>query len=79
MGMPGGAEWLVIFVVWMMVLASAAISIYLYCRIFSKVGFPWALGFLVLVPFGQLILLCMLAFGDWPVLQTLRQLQPAEN
>ncbi len=56
-------------------LAILAFSIFLYCRIFSKTGYPWALGFLILVPFGNIIILCILAFGDWPALQQLRQLQ----
>ncbi|HEV57113.1 MAG TPA: twin-arginine translocase TatA/TatE family subunit [Phycisphaerales bacterium] len=75
MGMPGGAEWLVIFVVGVMVLGSAVLC----CLIFQKTGFPWAMGLLVFVPFiGHVLVLCILAFTDWPVLRTLRRLQAAE-
>jgi len=54
------------------VLAGLLISIFmlwLFCRIFSKAGYSWAFGLLVLVPFGQIIVLLILAFGDWPALR----------
>ena len=63
-GMPGGAEWLVIFVVGMMLLAGAAIAAFLCCRIFAKTGYPWALGLIILIPGGRLVILCILAFMD---------------
>ncbi len=50
-------------------LACCAFMIFLYWRIFSKTGMsPW-LSLLLLVPFGSLIMQCILAFGDWPALQ----------
>ena len=43
--------------------------VWLFCRIFSKAGYSWAFGLLILVPFGQIIILLILAFGDWPALR----------
>ena len=56
-------------------LAIVVLAILLWCKIFSKAGYCWALGLLLLVPFGNLILLLILAFGDWPILRELRQLK----
>lgn len=56
-------------IVGMIFLAYFAFMIFLYWRIFSKTGMsPW-LSLLLLVPFGSLIMQCILAFGDWPALQ----------
>jgi hypothetical protein len=54
-----------------MVLAIVVVSVFLWCRIFSKTGYSWAMGLIVLVPFGNLILILILAFSDWPVLKEL--------
>jgi hypothetical protein len=42
------------------------------CRIFSKAGFSWALGLLMLVPIADIIMAFVLAFSEWPVQQQLR-------
>lgn len=39
----------------------------LWWRVFSKAGHSGAFGLLLLVPFGALIMLCILAFSDWPI------------
>jgi len=47
-----------------------------YCRIFSKAGYSWALGLLMLVPIANIVLPLFLAFTDWPIskeLESLRQ------
>ena len=41
-----------------------------FCRIFSKAGYHWALGLLMIVPIANIIMPFILAFGDWPVLQS---------
>ena len=51
--------------------AMLVVAIWLYGKIFSKAGYSWALSLLLLVPFGNLILLLILAFGNWPALQEL--------
>ena len=70
----------VIAVIAIIVLFSAVIGLILWCKIFSKTGYSWAMGLLVLVPFGNLIMMLVLAFSDWPILKELRALkaQPAE-
>ena len=45
-----------------------AFIIFLFWRIFSKAGMSGALAFLLLIPgIGGLIVLCILAFGQWKV------------
>lgn len=51
------------------------VIIWVYCKIFSKAGYSWALGLLTLIPIVNLIMLCVLGFGDWPALKELRQLR----
>ena len=40
-----------------------------FWKIFRKAGFPGALALLMPVPGVNLVLLYILAFGDWPALQ----------
>ena len=61
---------LILFIV-LMVLAVVVVSVFLWCRIFSKTDYSWAMGLIVLVPFGNLIVILILAFSDWPVLKEL--------
>ena len=49
--------------------------IWIYCKIFAKAGYCWALGLLMMVPIVNIIMLCVLAMGDWPVLNELRRLK----
>jgi hypothetical protein len=56
-------------------LAVIALTIVVYCKIFAKAGFPWALGLLQLLPAVNLVMLIYLAFADWPVQRELRQLK----
>ncbi|KKL84533.1 hypothetical protein LCGC14_1963780 [marine sediment metagenome] len=61
--------WLVVFVV------SAAIGLIIWCKLFSKAGYHWALGLLILVPIANIVVPFYLAFADWPVLKELRKLR----
>lgn len=48
--------------------AFVAFGIFLFWRIFTKAGLSAPLSLLVLVPgVGWIIVLCILAFGDWKV------------
>ena len=61
-------------------LIATAVTIWVYCKIFSKAGYHWAMGLIALVPLGNLILLLILAFGQWPIhreLEALRHTQMA--
>ncbi|HTK06308.1 MAG TPA: hypothetical protein VL485_03990 [Ktedonobacteraceae bacterium] len=57
------------------VIASIVFNIIVYWRICSKAGYSGAMSLLIFVPFGALIMMCILAFGDWPVLRELNQLR----
>jgi len=49
-------------------LAMLAFQIWLFWRIFAKAGYNGAMALLILIPvFGPLIVLCALAFGNWPI------------
>jgi hypothetical protein len=54
----------------------------IWWKIFSKAGHRGVLGLLMLVPFLNLIMLCVLAFGEWPIERELshtRKLLPPER
>jgi hypothetical protein len=63
---------LIVFVL-LTVLVITIIKTWIYCRIFSKAGYCWALGLLTLVPIANIIMPFVLALGDWPALRELRQ------
>ncbi len=48
-------------------------KLFLWWRVFSKTGYSGAFGLLILAPFGTLIMLCILAFSDWPAGKKARQ------
>jgi hypothetical protein len=77
-GSPDAAPFVgAIFMLFFMfiILLIMLLMVYVYCRIFSKAGFCWALGLLMFVPIANIIMLFVLAFADWPVLRELRQLK----
>ena len=51
----------------------------IYCKIFSKAGYCWALGLLMLVPIANIIMPFVLAFGDWPIQKELRLLKKQQE
>ncbi|MDD5134679.1 MAG: hypothetical protein PHP01_04650 [Phycisphaerae bacterium] len=51
-------------------------KIFLWWRIFSKTGYSGAFALLIFAPFGTLIMLCILAFSQWPVMK-MPQASPA--
>ena len=53
-------------------LVFVAFAVWLFCRIFTKAGYSWSFGLLVLVPLGQLVVLLILAFGQWPIHQQMQ-------
>lgn len=55
-------------VMFLVVAVIVAFVIFLFWRIFTKAGMSGALAFLLLIPgIGSLIVLCILAFGQWKV------------
>ena len=51
------------------------IWILIFCKIFAKAGYHWALGLLMLLPVVNMFMPFFLAFADWPVRQELRALR----
>jgi hypothetical protein len=52
-----------------------AIKTLIFCKIFSKAGYSWALGLLMLVPIANIIMPFVLAFADWPIRKELRSMK----
>lgn len=50
-------------------------AIIVYWKIFSKAGYSGAMSLLMLVPIANLIALCILAFGEWPIYRELNHLR----
>ncbi len=56
-------------------LALLVFSVIIYWKIFSKAGYSGAMGLWMFVPIANIIVLCILAFGTWPIYQELNQLR----
>jgi hypothetical protein len=57
----------------------AIIKVLIFCKIFSKAGYCWALGLLMLVPMANVIMPFVLAFGDWPIQKEIRLLKQQQE
>ncbi len=68
----------VAFVIFVALIATI-IKILIICKIFSKAGYCWALGLLMLVPIANIIMGFYLAFADWPIQKELRQLKQQQK
>ena len=71
---PGPAEVLVILFIACIVLVVTAIKVFSFCMIFSKAGYSWAFGLLMLLPLAEVVVPLILALIDWPVCRELRLL-----
>ncbi len=69
---PGPMELIVILFIAFIVLTLTAIKVFAFCRIFSKAGYSWAFGLLMLLPFSEVVIPLILALIDWPVCKELR-------
>jgi len=56
-------------------LAAIVIKAVIYCRIFHKAGYAWALGLLMLVPVACMVMPFVLAFGRWPIERQIQELR----
>jgi hypothetical protein len=63
----------------MLVVIGAVLVLFvvIWWRIFEKTGHGGAMSLLMLVPIVSLIMLLVLAFGDWPIQQEVRRLRRA--
>ena len=55
------------------------IKVLIFCKIFSKAGYCWALGLLMLVPIANIIMPFVLAFANWPIQKELRLLKQQQE
>lgn len=69
---------LTVFIV-LVSLIAIAIKVLIFCKIFGKAGYSWALGLLMLVPIANIIMAFFLAFADWPVRKELRRLKQQQQ
>lgn len=71
------------FLVYMIViLGLTVLTVVAFYKIFSKAGYHWAMGLLMLVPIANIIMPLILAFGQWPIhreLNAYRQAQQAAS
>jgi uncharacterized membrane protein YhaH (DUF805 family) len=61
------------------ILIVIAITLLIFCKIFSKAGYSWALGLLMLIPIINIIMAFFIAFADWPVQRELRRLKQQQQ
>jgi hypothetical protein len=64
----------VIFFIFMMLIGLIifVVQALIFCKIFSKAGYCWALGLLMFVPIANIVMLFVLAFAEWPIQRELR-------
>ncbi|MCX5655317.1 MAG: hypothetical protein NTY65_11775 [Planctomycetota bacterium] len=74
-----GISLIIAGIVAIIALAILVFVIICWWKIFSKAGYSGALSLLMLVPFGELIMLCIMAFGKWPALNELTRLRESLN
>jgi hypothetical protein len=56
-------------------LVAIIFAVVIYWRIFSKAGYSGAMGLLMFVPIANIVVLCILAFGQWPIYKELTYLR----
>ena len=62
--------------IWLIIMIAIVVfSVIVYWRIFAKAGYNGAMGLLMFVPIANIIVLCMLAFAEWPIYRELNQLR----
>lgn len=64
-----------IIVYLIILIALVVFAVIVYWKIFSKAGYSGALGLLMFVPIANIVVLCILAFGEWPIYRELIQLR----
>lgn len=80
-GAHAGGVFVVLLTAFVVLLALVvvAIKVLIFCKIFGKAGYSWALGLLMLVPIANIIMAFFLAFADWPVRKELRRLKQQQE
>ena len=75
----GLAEIILILFIAFIVLVLTAIKVFSFCKIFSKAGYSWAFGLLMLLPMAEIVIPLVLAFTDWPVCRELRLFKQGQS
>jgi uncharacterized membrane protein YhaH (DUF805 family) len=70
-----GALATIIIITSIISLAAIIFAVVIYWKIFSKTGYSGAMGLLMFVPIANIIVLCILAFGEWPIYKELNYLR----
>ena len=65
--MPGPVEVILILFITFIVLTVTVIKVFSFCRIFSKAGYSWAFGLIMLLPLAEIVIPLVLALIEWPV------------
>jgi len=72
-GSAAAAPFMVFFIIPLIlgfVVPICLLKLFLWWRVFSKTGNSGAFALLLFAPFGTLIMLCILAFSQWPTAKT---------
>jgi len=69
--MPGPVEVILILFITFIVLTVTVIKVFSFCRIFSKAGYSWAFGLIMLLPLAEIVIPLVLALIEWPVCKEL--------
>lgn len=56
-------------------LVAIIFAVVIYWKIFSKAGYSGAMGLLMFIPIANIVVLCILAFGEWPIYRELNYLR----
>ena len=64
-----GASLVIVLIVLFIGLIGAIIKFFMWSKILSKAGYSKGFVFLLCAPFGAFIIMCILAFGDWPAVE----------
>lgn len=72
---PVWSQLIVLFLMFAFLAVVALIGVILWCRIYSKTGYGWGFGILMIIPVANFVMLCVLAFSEWPVLKEVKALR----
>jgi len=64
---PGVLEAIIILSIAFFVIVFTVIKVFSFCRIFSKAGYNWTFGLLLLLPLSEIVIPLVLALTDRPV------------
>ena len=56
-------------------LALCILQVVVFCKIYARAGYSWAMGLLMLIPVVNFVMMLILAFSEWPIQKQVRQLQ----